>query len=235
MNGKENLVRQEQKISENINNLRKEIYSTCRKAGRDINDINIIAATKYASAEQVRLISRLGIKDFGENRAEELKEKCHMARKDSVWHFIGHLQRRKAKIVVPLVDFIHSIDKISTLIKVDDESRINNKIQKLLIELNISGEETKYGMDPKDLYSFIDKALNYKNTNIVGLMTMAPLTDDFGLIRKIFRRLRVLKDNLNKDFKGIGLTELSMGMSNDFKIAIEEGATMIRIGSMIFK
>ncbi len=228
-------MRQEQKISENINNLRKEIYSTCREAGRDINDINIIAATKYASAEQVRLISRLGIKDFGENRAEELKEKYNMAKKDSIWHFIGHLQRRKAKIVVPLVDFIHSIDKISTLNKVDDESRRNNKIQKLLIELNISGEETKYGIDPKDLYSFVGKALNYKNTKIVGLMTIAPLTDDFGLIRKIFRRLRILKDNLNKDFKGVELTELSMGMSNDFKIAIEEGATMIRIGSMIFK
>jgi pyridoxal phosphate enzyme (YggS family) len=235
VNSKKDLIKQEQKLRGNIDNLRKEIYSACVEAGRDMNDITIIAATKYASAEQVGLISRLGIKDFGENRAEELKEKYHMAEKDSVWHFIGHLQSRKVKIVVPLVDFIHSIDKISTLSKVDDESKRNNKIQKLLVELNISGEETKYGMDPEDLYDFIDKALSYRNTKIVGLMTMAPLTDDLGLIRKIFSRLRILRDNLNKDFRDIELTELSMGMSNDFKIAIEEGATMIRIGSMIFK
>jgi len=235
VNEKKILKGQDYKLRENINNLKKEIYTTCRETGRAMKDITLIAATKYASAEQVRLISGLGIKNFGENRAEELKEKYNMVRKNSVWHFIGHLQRRKAKIVVPRVDFIHSIDKISTLIKVDDESKKNNKIQKLLIELNISGEETKYGIDPEDLYSFISKALNYRNTKIVGLMTIAPLTDDFGLIRKIFRRLRILKDNLNKDFGGIKLTELSMGMSNDFKIAIEEGATMVRIGTIIFK
>ena len=117
----------------------------------------------------------------------------------------------------------------------NDESEKNSKVQKILIELNISGEETKYGMDPGSLYNFIDKALNYRNIKIVGLMTIAPLTDDFELIRKIFRRLRILKDDLNKDFSGMDLTELSMGMSNDFKIAIEEGATMVRIGSMIFK
>jgi pyridoxal phosphate enzyme (YggS family) len=235
VNGKKIMTEQEHRLRENISSLKKEIYNACKEAGRDANDITVVAATKYASAEQVRLISGLGIRDFGENRAEELKEKYHMAGKDSVWHFIGHLQSRKVKIVVPRVDFIHSIDKISTLIKVDDESRKSNKIQKLLIELNISGEETKYGMDPEELFSFVEKALNYRNIEIVGLMTLAPLTDDSGLIRRIFRKLRILKDNLNKNFRDIELTELSMGMSNDFRIAIEEGATMIRIGSMIFK
>jgi pyridoxal phosphate enzyme (YggS family) len=235
VNGEKNTAGQEQKLRENIKYLKKEIYNTCMEAGRDVDDITIIAATKYASAEQVRLLSGLGVGDFGENRAEELKEKYDMAGKNSVWHFIGHLQSRKVKIVVPRVEFIHSIDKISTLSKVDDESKKHDKIQKLLIELNISREETKYGMDPRDIFCFIDKALSYRNTKIVGLMTLAPLTDDHELIREIFRRLRILKDDLNKDFKDIKLTELSMGMSNDFKIAIEEGATMIRIGSMIFK
>jgi pyridoxal phosphate enzyme (YggS family) len=225
----------EYKLEKNITDLKNEIYRTCRKTGRNMEDIKIIAATKYASAEQVGIISGLGIKDFGENRTEQLEEKYSMAKEGSIWHFIGHLQRRKVKIVVPRVDFIHSIDKISTLSKVNDESKKNNKIQKLLIELNISGEETKYGMDPEMLYSFVDKALDYKNTKIVGLMTIAPLTDDLELIRGVFRRLRILRDNLNKDLSNINLTELSMGMSNDFKIAIEEGATMIRIGSKIFK
>lgn len=235
MNREKNTSGQEQKLRENIKYLKKEIYDTCIEAGRDVDDVTVIAATKYASAEQVRLLSGLGIEDFGENRAEELREKYDMAQKNSVWHFIGHLQSRKVKIVVPRVEFIHSIDKISTLSKVDDESKKNDKIQKLLIELNISGEETKYGMDAGDIFSFADKALGYRNIKIVGLMTMAPLTDDFELIRGIFRRLRILRDDLNRDFKDLKLTELSMGMSNDFKIAIEEGATMIRIGSMIFK
>jgi pyridoxal phosphate enzyme (YggS family) len=235
VNSGENTSGQKQRLRENINYLKREIYNTCLEAGRDVDDVTVVAATKYASAEQVGLLSGLGVRDFGENRAEELKEKYDMAGRDSVWHFIGHLQSRKAKIVVPRVDFIHSIDKLSTLIKVDNESKKYNKIQKLLIELNISGEETKYGMDTGDLFSFIDKALSYRNTEIVGLMTLAPLTDDSGLIRGIFRRLRILRDDLNKEFKDLKLTELSMGMSNDFRIAIEEGATMIRIGSMIFK
>ena len=229
------IMTEERRLEKNISDLRNEIYKTCRRTGRNIKDIKVIAATKYASVEQVGIISSLGIKNFGENRAKELEEKYSMAGVDSKWHFIGHLQRRKAKTVVPRVDFIHSIDKISTLSKVNDESKKNDKIQKLLIELNILREETKYGMNPESLYNFVNEALDYRNTEIVGLMTIAPLTDDFELIRKVFRKLRILKDNLNKDFSNINLTELSMGMSNDFKIAIEEGATMIRIGSKIFK
>ena len=235
MESRKGITEEEYRLNKNITDLRNEIYGICKKTGRNMEDITIVAATKYASAGQVRIISGLGIKDFGENRAEQLKEKYSAAGAGSRWHFIGHLQRRKAKIVVPRVDFIHSIDKISTLSKVNDESKKNNKIQKILIELNISGEKTKYGMIPENLHSFIDNALDYKNTEIVGLMTMAPLTDDFMLIRNIFRRLRILRDDLNKDFRSINLTELSMGMSNDFKIAIEEGATMVRIGSVIFK
>ena len=229
------MTEEERRLGKNISYLRNEIYKTCRRTGRNIKDIKVIVATKYASVEQVGIISSLGIKNFGENRAKQLEEKYGMTGVDSKWHFIGHLQRRKAKIVVPRVDFIHSIDKISTLSKVSDESKKNDKIQKLLIELNISGEETKYGMNPESLYNFVNEALDYRNTEIAGLMTIAPLTDDLELIRKVYRRLRILKDNLNKDFSKINLTELSMGMSNDFKIAIEEGATMIRVGSIIFK
>lgn len=230
-----NFKEETKRLEKNITKLENEIYETCRKTGRDTKDIRIIAATKYASVEQVRMVSGLGIKDFGENRAEQLIDKHDAVKESSIWHFIGHLQRRKVKIVVPRVDLIHSIDKISTLSKISEESKNNNKIQKVLLELNISREETKYGMNPENLYNFIDDALNYKNIKITGLMTMAPLTDDFVLIREVFRKLRNLRDNLNKDYSGLDLTELSMGMSNDYKVAIEEGATMIRIGSMLFK
>jgi len=230
-----NLMKEADRLKKNINNLKIEIDKVCKRIGRSTKDILVVAATKYASAEQIELISGLGLRNFGENRADQLEEKYGMVGKDSIWHFIGHLQSRKAKMVVPLVEFIHSIDEISTLIKVDCEAKKISKIQKLLIEVNISGEETKYGINPKNLHIFLKEALNYKNIKVVGLMTIAPLTDDFKLIRGIFRRLRILRDKSGKDFSNMDLTELSMGMSNDYLVAIEEGATMIRVGSIIFK
>ncbi|MDY0027640.1 MAG: YggS family pyridoxal phosphate-dependent enzyme [Candidatus Humimicrobiaceae bacterium] len=223
-----------ERLKKNIDNLREEVKKTCNKAGRNVSDVKIVIATKYASLQQVKLLYTLGINNFGENRADELVEKYNATGGAPVWHFIGHLQSRKAKIVVPLVEYIHSIDKISTLDKVNAEAEELNKIQKVLIEVNISGEESKFGIDPEDLYNFLKEALNFKNVNVVGLMTMAPLTDDFKLIRGIFRKLRILMENSNRYLEDINLTELSMGMSNDYRVAIEEGATMIRVGSVIF-
>lgn len=224
----------EKKIERNINNLRREIEKTCKKAGRNASDIKVIAATKYVSVNEVRLLSKFGINDFGENRARDLVEKHNTTGGSSVWHFIGHLQSKKVKTVVPLVEFIHSIDRISTLDKVNTEAGKINKKQKVLIEVNISGEESKFGINPGDLYNFLKEASEFKNVEVAGLMTMAPLTDDFKLIRKIFRELGILKELCGRDISGFKLKELSMGMSNDYRIAIEEGATMIRVGSIIF-
>lgn len=235
MKSSNNSIGEGDRLKRNINNLKNEIDMVCKKIGRDSRDISIVAATKYASAGQIKLVYNLGLRNFGENRADQLEEKYNVVKGDSVWHFIGHLQSRKVKIVVPLVEFIHSIDRISTLSKVNDEARKLDKIQKLLIEINISGEESKYGINPGDLHDFLEETLNFKNIKVAGLMTMAPLTDDFEFIRKIFKRLRILRDESNKDFSNMNLTELSMGMSNDYKVAVEEGATMIRIGSIIFK
>ena len=230
-----NLIGETEKLKRNINNLKDEMDKICKKIGRSSKDISIIAATKYASAGQVKLIYNLGLRNFGENRVDELEKKYSAVEKDSVWHFIGHLQSRKVKKVVPLVEFIHSIDRISTLSKVNDEAEKLNKIQKLLIEINISGEQSKCGINPDDLYNFLKETSNFKNIKVVGLMTMAPLIDDFGFIREIFKKLRILRDKSNEYFSNMNLTELSMGMSNDYQVAIEEGATMIRIGSIIFK
>jgi len=228
-------IKESDRLRRNIDNLKKEIELTCKRIGRESRDITIVAAAKYASAGQVKSVYDLGIINFGENRADQLEEKYNAIKGGPVWHFIGHLQSRKIKIVVPLVEFIHSIDNISTLSKVNDEARKLDKIQKLLIEVNISGEQSKYGINQDNLHDFIEKSFNFKNIEIIGLMTVAPLTDDFGYLRDIFRRLKILRDKSNKDFKNIGLKELSMGMSNDYRVAIEEGATMIRIGSIIFK
>lgn len=235
MKSSDNLVEEADRLKRNIDNLKNEVEIICKKVGRSSGEVSIIVATKYTSARQVKLVYDSGLKNFGENRADQLKEKYSVVKGDPVWHFIGHLQSRKAKIVVPLVEFIHSIDRMGTLNKVNDEAKKLNKIQKVLIEVNISGEESKYGINPGDLRDFLKEALNFKNIKIVGLMTVAPLTDDSEIIREVFRKLRILRDKSNKDFGKVSLTELSMGMSNDYRMAVEEGATMIRIGSVIFK
>lgn len=218
-----------------IANLKENIKNTCKNVGRDPNEVCIVAATKYADAAKVQEVLDCGINHFGENRASDLVEKSENIRGKSVWHFIGHLQSRKAKLVVPIVEYIHSIDKIKTLNKIAKEAKKIKKVQKVLVEVNISGEESKYGIDEKDVIDFIKEAKEIENTEIKGFMTMAPYTDDFEFIRSIFKKLRLLKEECANKFKDISFEELSMGMSNDYKIAIEEGATMIRVGSIIFK
>ncbi|MBM3706913.1 MAG: YggS family pyridoxal phosphate-dependent enzyme [Actinobacteria bacterium] len=222
------------KYKNNIDRLKKDIAETCLKTGVNPDEIMLIAASKYANAEQIEQVSRFGIDDFGENRADELIDKFRIIGNKVHWHFIGHLQSRKAKLVVPIVDYIHSIDRLSTLEKVDSEAFKNNKIQNVLLEINISGEETKFGMKPEELALFLNEAVRFKNVKVKGLMTMAPFTGDVFAIRNVFRSLNELLKYANRNFKGINLKELSMGMSNDFKIALEEGATMLRIGSLIF-
>jgi pyridoxal phosphate enzyme (YggS family) len=214
--------------------LRSDIRKAAVKSERSPDDVRIIAASKYADASQIEEVFKAGINDFGENRVEELLKKHEIIGDKVKWHFIGHLQRKKVKQVVPVVEYIHSIDKLSTLEKVNQVALENNKIQKLLIELNISGEQSKYGMPPDELNSFMDYFKKYRNVEASGLMTMTPLTDDLGMIRGIFKKLKNILIIINKSANTINLKELSMGMSNDFKIAVEEGSTMVRIGSLIF-
>ncbi|HAJ94599.1 MAG TPA: YggS family pyridoxal phosphate-dependent enzyme [Actinobacteria bacterium] len=221
----------QEKYKNNIDGLKKKIGQICKNIGRNPREITIIAATKYADAKSVDIIRELGIMDLGENRADELTRKSMYVDKEARWHFIGHLQSRKARDVVPIVEYIHSIDSIRILEKVSSEAKKNSKIQKVLIEVNISGEESRYGLGIDNVVDFIIKAEKIDNIELKGLMTMAPYTDDMEYIRKIFKRLRLLKEKVGSQL----FSELSMGMSNDFSIAIEEGATMIRIGSTIFK
>jgi pyridoxal phosphate enzyme (YggS family) len=214
--------------------IKDDIRNAAAGSKRNPDDIRIIAASKYAGASQMEEVFNSGIIDFGENRAEELLKKYEIIGDRVKWHFIGHLQRRKVKQVVPLVEYIHSIDKLSTLEKVDKVARENNKIQKVLIELDISGEQSKYGMPPDELSGFLDYFEKYRNVEAHGLMTMTPLTDDMDLVRGIFRKLKKLLIDTERTAVNIDLKELSMGMSNDFRIAVEEGSTMVRIGSLIF-
>jgi len=221
-----------------IENLKSDIKDICIRTGRNLNDITIIAASKYTDAQGIIEALESGIKDFGENRADVLNEKYTLIGNKVIWHFIGHLQSRQAKAVVPIAEYIHSCDSLDIIKEINNQASAIGKLQKVLIEVNISKEESKYGLPPQELPGLIMAALEFKNTRICGLMTMAPLTDDQILIRKVFRDLRQLRDKTIKEIRDYGdninLKELSMGMSNDYKIAIEEGATMVRIGSLIF-
>jgi pyridoxal phosphate enzyme (YggS family) len=221
-----------------IESLISEIKHVCSKSGRGLDDVTIIAASKYTDAKGITEALKLGIKDFGENRADELTEKFTLVGNKVTWHFIGHLQSRKVKVVVPIAEYIHSCDSLDIIKAINNQASAIGKVQKVLIEVNISGEESKYGMEPQGLPGLIRNALEFKNISFCGLMTMAPLSNDQILIRKVFKGLRLLRDKTVKEISdytdNVNLRELSMGMSNDYKIAIEEGATMVRIGSLIF-
>jgi len=224
-----------EKIALNLNNIRNNIMSSCEIAGRDPSLIKIVVATKYADADQINKLMDLGITDLGENKAEDLLAKSKKISGNPVWHFIGHLQSNKIKKVVPIAHYIHSIDKIDTLSKINQFAGSIGKIQKVLIEVNISDEENKFGINKDELNNFVMNARKYDNIKLCGLMTMAPYTEDYKYIRYIFCTLRNTMGDLNSYFKDLNLSELSMGMSNDYRIAVEEGTTMVRIGSAIFK
>lgn len=221
-----------------IENLKSDIKDICSRAGRDADDIKIIAASKYTDARGITEALKLGIKDFGENRTDALAEKYAIVGNKVTWHFIGHLQSRKVKVAVSIAEYIHSCDSLEIIKAINNRAEAIGKVQKILLEINISKEESKYGLQPKELPVLFRNALEFKNISICGLMTMAPLCDDEVLIRKVFMDLRLLRDKTVKEIRdctdNITLKELSMGMSNDYKIAIEEGATMVRIGSLIF-
>lgn len=219
------------KVEENLTVIQEQINSACVKVNRNPEDITIIAVTKYVSAERALEAVDAGIRHLGENRDDGLLSKWNILGNRPIWHYIGSLQTRKVKNIIEKVSFIHSLDRHSLAKEIN--KRATGKVQ-CFVQVNVSGEESKHGIQLKDTLQFIKELENYPNLLVVGLMTMAPLTDDEQFIRSCFRRLRTLRDEI----KSMGLphapcTELSMGMSNDYKIAIEEGATFIRIGTAL--
>lgn len=220
-------------IKENLNRVRDEIAEKCLKIGRNPAEVTLIAVSKTYGYEWVLDAISCGQKDFGENWAQELVEKYDFVPKDVSWHFIGHLQTNKAKYVVPRAEFIHSVDKLKLAEEIAKIAQKQNKSQKILLEIKTSEEATKHGFTSEnEIEEIAEFCKTNPNVNLVGLMTMAPFTEEEKEIRKSFRQLRLLKDEMNK--KGFELKELSMGMTGDFEIALEEGATMLRIGTAIF-
>lgn len=222
-------------IKNNIQDIQKDIKDYSIYPER----VKFIAVTKYVDAEVMDEILNCGVKVFGENKAQVIKEKYERysaeGRDDIEWHFIGNLQKNKVKYIAPFIKLIHSVNKLSLAQEIDKRAEQNSRVIDVLLEINIAGEESKEGYDLEELYQELPQLMELKNINIIGLMTMAPFVDDEATVRGVFRRLREIEQELNEKFFNGKLTELSMGMTNDYKIALEEGATIIRVGRKIYQ
>lgn len=200
----------------------------------------LVAVSKTKSAEQILALYHQGQRIFGENKVQELVEKYELLPKDIEWHLIGHLQSNKVKYIAPMVSMIHSVDTLKLLFEINKEAKKNNRILKVLIQMHIAQEETKFGADEKELIEMLEyycaENSSLQNIEIVGLMGMATNTNDERLILKEFQCLKNTFDSVKKTYllDKRNFTELSMGMSSDYKIAIQAGSTMVRIGSLIF-
>ncbi len=220
-------------IAENIRVLTANIERKCRQVNRNPSEIKLVAVSKNFGVDDINSAYDLGITDFGENRAQELISKFEQIGNKVTWHFIGHLQKNKVKYVVRCADLIHSVDSLELAQEISKRAGIENKVQKVLIQVKTSDEETKSGIEDRVLLDYtVAFCVNNPNLELLGLMTMAPLTDDQHKIRKSFIELRELKNKFSSS--GFSLQELSMGMTSDYEIAIEEGTTILRIGSAIF-
>lgn len=220
-------------ISENVNRLIESIEKKASQCGRRTSEITLVAVSKYFGIDEIMQAKNSGIKNFGENRAQELSLKFDKLGNAVIWHFIGTLQKNKVKYAVKCAEFIHSVDSLDLLYEINRKAESLGKIQKVLFEIKTSYEESKSGVNSEDeVFMMAEESKKLSNVKVIGLMTISPLTDDEKLIRNSFIYLRNLKEKLNRN--GFDYNELSMGMTSDYKIAIEEGSTILRIGSAIF-
>ena len=215
----------------NLDEVERRIAKACSRSGRTALP-RILVATKYLDVGEMGVLQRAGIRLVGENRADELEAKWGRWNEAFEFHFIGHLQSRKVRQVLPRVVMIHSVESISLVEEL--EKRAESEVR-VLLEVNVSRENTKYGILPEAAEAFLERASGYRKVVFAGLMTMAPLVTDPEVARPSFRGLRELRDRLATVFAGrYELSELSMGMSNDYEVAVEEGATIVRLGSALF-
>jgi PLP dependent protein len=218
-------------VSANLAAIKKNIVEACERVGRNPADIRIIAVTKYVSIERAKEAYMAGITDFGENRDEGFLKKYEALGNEPTWHFIGTLQSRKVKNVIDKIDYLHSLERLSLAEEIQKRA---TKPVKCFVQVNVSGEESKHGLPPHEVIPFIEKLKEFPNIIVVGLMTMAPFTDNEQDIRSCFRGLKKLQEEIQAlHIPYAPCTELSMGMSNDYTIAIEEGATFIRLGTSL--
>jgi len=227
-------------ITRNLDRVRSGMAAACDRAGRDVGSVRLIAVTKYAQLDWVRDLISLGQTELGESRPQQLAARAAELAAETVgpveWHMIGHLQRNKVEMVLPVAALIHSVDSLRLANRVSTVAAGRDQPAAVLLEVNVSGEASKDGFTPDELRAAFDELLDRPGLDIRGLMTMAPRVDDPSQARPYFARLRELRDELVARSDGrAALPELSMGMSGDYEAAIEEGATLVRVGSSLFE
>lgn len=210
------------------------VAQACAVSGRDVNDVKVIAVTKYVPLDTVAAVLEAGLTEIAESRWQDAEPKWNALGHKGIWHFIGHLQTNKVKDVIGKFEYIHSLDRLSLARELHKKADAAGLDVKVFLQVNISGEDTKFGLPPEAVEGFLKDIAPLSRVKVIGLMTMAPHEEDPELTRPVFRGLRELRDSLNQ----LALTpepiqELSMGMSNDFEVAIQEGATRVRLGTVL--
>ena len=214
--------------------LRNRIAEVCKRVRRDPKEVGLVLVTKEVELERIREAYELGVRDFGENRVQELLEKRDQLPQDIRWHFIGSLQMNKVKFLAENVFLIHSCDRIELAKEIQKQAEKHNRILEVLVQVNTSGEETKHGFSPEAIKGAVSEIIQLDRIKLRGLMTIGPNTEDKAKSRSAFRVLRFLRDELKNGFPNQDWRYLSMGMSSDFEIAVEEGANLLRIGTAVF-
>ena len=220
-------------LYDRLQTIRQRIEAACARAGRDPASVNLLAAAKTQTPDILREAAEAGLTLFGENRVQEARQKIPLLPHSWTWHFIGHLQTNKAREAVRLFQMVQSVDSESLLLALESAAEAEARTLPVLLEVNVSGESSKFGLPPEAVPDLLQKAEKLRRIEIRGLMTMPPLLPEVELVRPFFRRLRELRDIWRRD-TGYELAELSMGMSGDFEVAIEEGSTCIRLGTVLF-
>jgi PLP dependent protein len=225
-----------EKIRDRLARVREDIAEALQKSGRESEGVRILVATKYFEPEQISALAAAGVDLLGENRAEDLIRKQEVFGDRFEWHFIGHLQRRKAKIVVPRVSLIHSVDSARLVEELAKRAPEESAVE-ILFQVNVSGEESKYGVSEGEVEALLEAAAGTEGrVRARGFMTLAPLVERAEDVRYVFAKLRAIRDRLRQNWSPhFDLSELSMGMSGDYAVAVEEGATLVRIGRMLIE
>ncbi|TCU71744.1 hypothetical protein EV204_106211 [Tissierella praeacuta] len=222
-------------IQGNISIIQENIEKALNRAGREGEKVELIAVTKTVDVDRINGAIGTGISDIGENKVQELEKKYDIIGDKVNYHMIGHLQTNKVKNIIGKTKLVHSLDRISLAKELDKRSRSNDIVTDVLIQVNVAEEESKFGLEVDKVLYFIEEILDFKNIKIRGLMTIAPYTTDTMLLRNVFRTLFNLKENIiNRNYNNLSMDYLSMGMTNDYELAIEEGSNIVRIGSAIF-
>lgn len=222
-------------ISENIENIRKNIDAACKRSGRDPKDVLLLAVSKTVDVDRIKVAVDCGLNSLGENRVQEIMEKYEPMGENVKWHLIGHLQTNKVKYIIDKVELIHSVESIKLAEEINKQAKKHNLVMDVLVEVNMADEESKFGVKPEETESFIRELALMDNIRVRGLMTVAPNVENGEENRVYFRNMKQLLVDINaKNINNINMDILSMGMTGDYETAVEEGATIIRVGTGIF-